>query len=71
MLSFGIAIGKWFPNIRPQEVEYNEDDLDKKVPKPDFVKSVNNILKRYFFNKYFGSFQTNMFDMYLAKCEKS
>lgn len=47
MLSFGRAIGKWFPDIRPQEVEYSEDDPDKTVPKPDFVKSVNNILMRY------------------------
>ncbi|KAL3994226.1 hypothetical protein ACH3XW_20870 [Acanthocheilonema viteae] len=46
MLSFGVAIGKWFPDVRPQEVEYSEDDPDKKVPKPEFVQSVNNVLKR-------------------------
>uniref|UniRef100_A0A0R3RTL8 Non-specific serine/threonine protein kinase n=1 Tax=Elaeophora elaphi TaxID=1147741 RepID=A0A0R3RTL8_9BILA len=46
MLSFGEAIGKWFPDVRPQEVEYSEHDSDKKVPKPDFVESVNNVLKR-------------------------
>ncbi|CAG9534735.1 unnamed protein product [Cercopithifilaria johnstoni] len=46
LLSFGVAVGKWFPDVRPQEVEYSEDDPDKKVPKPDFVKSVNNVLKR-------------------------
>ncbi|EJW71417.1 hypothetical protein WUBG_17674, partial [Wuchereria bancrofti] len=46
MLSFGIAVGKWFPDVKPEEVDYSEDDPDKKAPKPDFVISINNVLKR-------------------------
>ncbi|VDK61822.1 unnamed protein product [Onchocerca ochengi] len=46
LLSFGMAVGKWFPDIRPQEIEYSEDNPDKKAPKPGFVESVNSILKR-------------------------
>uniref|UniRef100_A0A915PV51 Uncharacterized protein n=1 Tax=Setaria digitata TaxID=48799 RepID=A0A915PV51_9BILA len=46
MLSFGMAIGKWFRDVRPQKIEYDDEDLDKKVPKPDFVVSTNSILKR-------------------------
>uniref|UniRef100_A0A1I7VM53 Non-specific serine/threonine protein kinase n=1 Tax=Loa loa TaxID=7209 RepID=A0A1I7VM53_LOALO len=46
MLSFEVAIGKWFFDVRPQEIEYSGDDPDKKAPKPNFVESVNNVLKR-------------------------
>ncbi|MCP9261567.1 hypothetical protein DINM_004919 [Dirofilaria immitis] len=46
LLSFAMAIGKWFPDVRPQEIEYDEDNSDKKAPKPSFVESINNVLKR-------------------------
>ncbi|VDO37072.1 unnamed protein product [Onchocerca flexuosa] len=46
LLSFGMAIGKWFPDIRPQEIECSEDNPDKIAPKHCFVESVNSILKR-------------------------
>lgn len=46
ILSFVVAVGKWYPDVKPERIELNENDLDNKPTKPAFVEAVNCILSR-------------------------
>uniref|UniRef100_A0A0N5D7C6 Non-specific serine/threonine protein kinase n=1 Tax=Thelazia callipaeda TaxID=103827 RepID=A0A0N5D7C6_THECL len=46
LLSFQKAVGIWFSDVKPEEVQFNQDNVDEKAVKPDFVESVNTVSKR-------------------------
>ncbi|VDN42702.1 unnamed protein product [Gongylonema pulchrum] len=46
LLSFVTAVGKWYHDVVPEEIEFDENEPDKKPPKPAFVEVLNHILKR-------------------------